>query len=110
MAETIVLMSFAQPAVESARSLKVPAEEIDQLLRLITEFDSLAKAAHGPDRTQTLVSKTREIHALAQKIKVAAVARIGGAGELANRPDCGTFIDRLQKIRDMAALEATRRG
>lgn len=108
MAETIVLMRFAQPAIEAARPFSVAAEEINQLLTIVTEFDSIAAGAPGPDRKAALVSRTREIHMLCQKIKVAAVAKIGGAAELANRPDCNTLIEKLQKVRDMAAIEATR--
>lgn len=108
MAETIVLMSFAQPAIESAKPLGVAAEDIEQLLKLTTEFDSIAAGSPGPERMKALVSKTREIHILCQRIRVTAVAKIGGAAELASRPDCSTLIEKLQKVRDMAAIEATK--
>ncbi len=109
MAETNVITSLARPASESAKLLGAAAEDIDQLMKLATEFDSIASGSPGPQRSKALVVKTREIHTLCQKIKVTTVARIGGAGELSRRQDVGALIDLLQKVRDVAAVEATRR-
>jgi hypothetical protein len=108
MAETIVLMSFAQTAIESAKPIGIAAEDTEQLLKLTTEFDSIAAGSPGPERRKALVTKTREIHALCQRMRVTAVAKIGGAGALASRPDCSTLLETLQKVRDMAAHEATK--
>jgi hypothetical protein len=108
MAETIVLMGSAQRAIATARQLGVAAEDIDQLLDLTTQFDLIASGSPGPERRKALVSTTREIHTLCQRIKVTTVAKIGGAGELVRRPDCSALIEDLQKLRDLAAIEATK--
>ena len=108
MAGTILLMTYAEPALESARAAGSPAEHIDKLKTLVTEFDAIGVDMPSQARSQKLVAKTREIHNHCQQVKVAAVQRIGGAPALPTNPTVQGLLDNLQRVRDMAALEATR--